>query len=279
MDDLFPILQDFNKIRIEDHFQRITDAIRINLKLSEIFIQDEHVDDGQLLETYIKRRREQQKRNGIVENYFRCSVMLPIKCMVKNAEIPIKVQEFHGSMRLQGVITSRIWCNPKNTLANVKHFIKMDLMRSLLTRMQLYCDGISDPNANNDSLFISEPPRRIYFSIFNTTKNTRPIQFSEYIFRGETPNVAITQAKHILDLDIASENIIADLEGLPEEYEECDEDGGDEFQMNSADNKATNKIKSRAANMQDMSRYMYMLGVSVALFVLMASIFMHYLIN
>lgn len=278
MDDIYPIVQEFNKIKLEDHFQRVINSIRRNLDSSEIFIQDEHVDDGQLLETYIKRRREQQKQNGVVESYFRCSVMLPIKCVAKNAEIPIKVQEFQGSMRLQGVVTSRIWCNPKNTLATVKHFIKMDLMRSLLARIHVYCDGITDPTASNESVFMSEPPRRVYFDIFNASGNTKPVQFSEYIFRGEAATVAVAQAKHILDLDISSENIITDLEGLPDEDNQ-ESDDCDISQVNSSNDKGSKKLNERSSNKQDISRFMYMLGVSVALLVLIVSIFVHFLIN
>lgn len=278
MDDIYPIVQEFNKIKLEDHFQRVLNSIRRNLDSSEIFIQDEHVDDGQLLETYVKRRREQQKQNGVIENYFRCSVMLPIKCVAKNAEIPIKVQEFQGSMRLQGVVTSRIWCNPKNTLATVKHFIRMDLMRSLLARIHVYCDGITDPMTSNESVFMSEPPRRVYFDIFNTTSNTRPVQFSEYIFRGEAPTVAVAQAKHILDLDIASDNIITDLEGLPDDDLQ-DMDDYDASEVNSSKEKTSIKAQQQSSKKQDISRFMYMLGVSIALLVLIISIFINFLIN
>lgn len=280
MDDIYPIVQEFNKIRIEKHFERVIESIRKNLEVSEIFIQDEHVDDGQLLETYIKRRREEQKQNGVIEKYFRCSVMLPIKCMTRNAEIPITVHEFHGTMRLQGVVTSRIWCNPKNTLAMVKHSIKMDLMRSLLARIYVYCDGITNPStSSSDALFMSEPPRRVYFNIFNTTGNARSVQFSEYIFRGEAPTVAVAQAKHILDLDILTENIITDLEGVADD-DISDLEDNYETDMHSATGKLHGKMHGgRSRNKQDMSRFMYMLGVSVALFVLMVSVFVHFVLN
>lgn len=257
------------KINIEVQFQKTIDTVRSNLTASEIFLQNECVEDGQTLESYIKQTRQvQQRKTTPAEETFKATIFLPVKCQTTKGQ-RVHIKEFNGTIRLSGVISSRVWCNPKNTIGDVKRFIREDIMRSLMARIQVYCDGLTEPNISNDAIFISEPPRRVYFNV--NTIGLRPIQFSEYIFRGETPTVAAAQAKQILDLDVVSDSIMADLEGVPEDETFSDTS----FELQTHKEKLLRAAEQSASN-RDLTRTMYMLGISVGLLVLLISVVVHY---
>ncbi|XP_075161994.1 protein odr-4 homolog [Haematobia irritans] len=270
LSDVFPIVVDASeKINIEVQFQKTIDTVRHSLNASEIFLQNECVDDGQILETYIKQSQKGQRKSNAAEENFKATIFLPIKCQTTTSGVRVHVKEFNGTIRLSGVVSSRVWCNPKNTIGDVKRFIREDVMRSLMARIQVYCDGLTEPNISNDAIFISEPPRRVYFNV--NTAGQKPIQFSDYIFRGETPTVAAAQAKQILDLDITTDSIMADLEAVPEDETFSDTS----FEMQT-DKQKLQKLANDKTNIRDLTRTMYMLGISVSLLVLVIAIVVHY---
>lgn len=279
LDDVFPILDSASdKINIETQFQRTIDTVRKHLAASEIFIQNENVDNNVILESYVKQKRQQQGGSKTQSNEvcFKATLYLPVKCQEKTLSNPVQVKEFNGTIRLNGVISSRVWCNPKTTLGDVKRFIREDILRSLMARIQVYCDGLTEPNISSDAIFISEPPRRVYFNVNtpSSVSNTAVIQFSDYIFRGETPTVAAAQAKQILDLDIATSSIMGDVEALPDD----DTFSETSFELQTAKQQLLN-LAEETASKRDLTRTMYMLGISVALLVLVISIIMHYFFN
>ncbi|KAI8117011.1 odr-4-like protein [Lucilia cuprina] len=274
LDDVFPILDsDTEKINIETQFQATIETVRKHLAASEIFIQNENVENNQILETYVKQKRQGGGKFQTNEEGFKATIYLPVKCQANKSVNPVQVKEFNGTIRLHGVISSRVWCNPKNTMGDVKRFIREDILRSLMARIQVYCDGLTEPNISSDAIFISEPPRRVYFNVNTSTTGSSGanIQFSEYIFRGETPTVAAAQAKQILDLDIATSSIVGDVESLPDD----DSFSDTSFELQTAKQQLL-KLAEESASKRDLTRTMYMLGISVALLVLIISIVMHY---
>ncbi|XP_073843982.1 protein odr-4 homolog isoform X2 [Musca autumnalis] len=272
LNDVFPILDAAEKINIEIQFQKTIDTVRNNLNASEIFLQNECVDDGQILDSYIKQLRQGGERKANSEESYKATIFLPIKCQNTkgNQQQRVHVKEFNGTIRLSGVVSSRIWCNPKNTIGDVKRFIREDIIRSLMARIQVYCDGLTEPNISNDAIFISEPPRRVYFNV--NASGQKSIQFSDYIFRGETPTVAAAQAKQILDLDITTDSIMADLEGVPEDETFSDTS----FEMQTEKQTMQKLGTSDPAGQRDLTRTMYMLGIAVSLLVLVIAIVVHY---
>ncbi|XP_004526128.1 protein odr-4 homolog [Ceratitis capitata] len=260
LDDIFPIFDDTQKINIENQFQRAILAMKRSLSGCEMFVENVALDDSLSLEGFVANNRNRKA----TENY-KATIFLPLKCHQSN-EYSVKVRKFNGTIRLSGVIFSRIWCNNKNTLGDVKRFIQNDILRSLAARIQVYCDGLTDPHVNNDAVFISEPPRRVFFNLFSDV-TLNPIQFSEYIFRGEAPTVAVAQAKQVLDLDISLENIVADLEGLPD-----DEIFSDVSISSLQDTSAPTIVNSA----KYLTRSMYMLSIVISLLVLLCSIWLHY---
>ncbi|KAM8708827.1 hypothetical protein ACLKA7_015747 [Drosophila subpalustris] len=309
LDDVIPIVDAARRINIEEQFQNIIMTIRKYLIASEVFLQNEVVEDTIDLQTYIKKKKltdldklktspssnsatsatnttavpaaalplisSKEDSNG---NVIRASIVMPVKCQL-NSPANIKINEFNGTLRMSGMIFSRIYCNSRNTIADVKRFVRDDVLRSLITRIQVYCDGLTDPHVSNEAVYISEPPRRVFFSIpadgANSSSSSSPtasnhsIQFSEYLFRGEAPTVAVAQAKQVLDVELDPEAIILDAEGLPE-------DGN--FTNSQPDTDHSDETRSMKSSMpkRELSRSLYMVGIAVALLVLLASVALHY---
>ncbi|XP_036339847.1 protein odr-4 homolog isoform X2 [Rhagoletis pomonella] len=260
LDDIFPIFDDTRKINIEDQFQRAISSMKQSLSKCEIFIENAFVDDSLSLEEFVTINR----KNEANENY-KATLFLPVKCH-QGSENFIKVRKFKGTIRLTGVISSRIWCTKTNVLGDVKRFLRNDILRSLAARIQVYCDGLTDPHVSNDVIFISEPPRRIFFNIF-VDGTINAIQFSEYIFRGEAPTVAVAQAKQVLDLDVSSENIVTDMEGLP------DDEIFSDMSLSNLQKTSTQQIGNST---KYLTRSIYILSISLTLLILLLSVWMHY---
>ncbi|XP_022225294.1 LOW QUALITY PROTEIN: protein odr-4 homolog [Drosophila obscura] len=297
LEDILPIVNTARRINIEDQFQNIILAFRKNILVSEVFLQNEIVEDTIDLQTYIKKRKSKEEKlkaassnattpsseasealhllnsQGFLggSEIIRASILLPVKCQLAKPT-DIKVREFNGTLRTSGIITTRIFCSPRNSIADAKRFLRDDILRSLTTRIQVYCDGLTDPYATSEAIFISEPPRRVFFSLPSEGPSTSggvTVQFSEYLFRGEAPTVVVAQAKQILDVELDPEAIGMDAEGLP-----------DDVPIQTSQDQADD-TRSMASSMPkpELSRSLYMVGIAVALLVLLTSVALHYMLT
>lgn len=299
LDDVIPIVDTARRINVEEQFQNIIVTIRKYLIASEVFLQNEIVDDTIDLQAYLKKKKlTDDKLKSTSSNattnaatptsvqasalqllssndpdtsgVIRASIVMPVKCQL-NSQDNIKVQEFNGTLRMSGLIFSRIYCNSRNTISDVKRFLRDDVLRSLITRIQVYCDGLTDPHVSSEAVYISEPPRRVFFSIpaEGAASPSHLVQFSEYLFRGEAPTVAVAQAKQVLDIELDPEAILLDVEALPE-------DGN--FTNMQLDSDPADDSRRLVSSMpkRELSRSLYMVGIAVALMVLLASVVLHY---
>ncbi|XP_017128562.1 protein odr-4 homolog [Drosophila elegans] len=297
LDDVLPILDSSRRVNIEDQFQNVIVSVRKNLLASEVFLQNELVEDTIDLQAYIKKKKTKVDKlkptstsgasTSAVSNAtdslpqlasdgaigggdpIRASIVLPVKCQLSKPT-DIKVREFNGTLRMSGIIATKVFCSPRNSIADVKRFLRDDVLRSLITRIQVYCDGLTDPYVTNEALYISEPPRRVFFSLPSegTSSSTGAVvQFSEYLFRGEAPTVVVAQAKQILDVELDPETISVEAEGLPD-----DSNAGN-------DRTDDSRIMPSSMPKPELSRSLYMVGIAVALLVLLASVALHYVLS
>ncbi|XP_017006441.2 protein odr-4 homolog [Drosophila takahashii] len=301
LDDVLPILDSTRRVNIEDQFQNIIVSVRKNLLASEVFLQNEVVEDTIDLQAYIKKKKAkvdklkptsasggtasaasnttdslpQLASEGVIGGGepIRASIVLPMKCQLSKPT-DIKVREFNGTLHLSGIIATKVFCSPRNSIADVKRFLRDDVLRSLITRIQVYCDGLTDPYVTNEALYISEPPRRVFFSLPSEGPSTSigaTVQFSEYLFRGEAPTVVVAQAKQILDVELDPETISVEAEGLPDDSNFTNGNAG-------ADRTDDSRILPSSMPKPELSRSLYMVGIAVALLVLLASVALHYVL-
>lgn len=303
LDDVLPILNTTRRVNIEDQFQNIIKAVRKNLLASEVFLQNEIVEDTIDLQAYIKKKRTKVDKlskptsttGGAAStgsdsdslpqlasdtgptsggDSIRASIVLPVKCQLSKPS-DIKVREFNGTLRMSGIIASKVFCSPRNSIADVKRYLRDDVLRSLITRIQVYCDGLTDPYVSNEALYISEPPRRVFFRLPTEVTSTTgaTVQFSEYLFRGEAPTVVVAQAKQILDVELDPETISVEAEGLPDDSNFTNGPNA------GADRTDDSRTLVSSMPKPELSRSLYMVGIAVALLIILASVALHYVLG
>lgn len=100
-----------------------------------------------------------------------------------------------------GIIDSRVFGSPRNTINEIQSYIRDDIIRSITTRMQIYYDallanddgGNDDENENDQDVNSTVPPRRVFFPIGNGN-----ILFSDYLFQHEQEETTVKQSMDIL---------------------------------------------------------------------------------
>lgn len=114
---------------------------------------------------------------------------------------------YNGTAKYSGIICSRVWVTPKQPIEDVQKFIKIDIMRSITSRLRMYIDA---HHQSGQYTLVCEPPRRVFFKL-----NTLPVMFCDYLFRGESNDTIITQATANMDIKLDEQNIIDNIETMP----------------------------------------------------------------
>lgn len=99
-----------------------------------------------------------------------------------------------------------MWVALKQPIEDVEKFIKIDIMRSVTSRLRMYVDA---HHQSDKTALVSEPPRRVFFKL-----TSLPIMFSDYLFRGESDETIITQALVNMDIHLEQQNIVDNIETL-----------------------------------------------------------------
>lgn len=116
-----------------------------------------------------------------------------------------------------GVISSRVFGSPRNTIGEIETYIKNDIIRSLTTRMQIYYDALlaNDDGGNDDSseqdqdVNSTNPPRRVFYPIGNAN-----ILFGDYLFQNETEETTVKQSMDILGVQLKVSQINSNTETI-----------------------------------------------------------------
>lgn len=189
----------------------------------------------------------------------------------KSEESDIKITQQDGIIRFTGVINSRVFGIPRNTLADIGKFIKQDIIRSLTTRLQIYYDALL---ANDDGGTMCEhesninntiPPRRVFYPMQNSK-----ILFNDYLFSNEFEDTTVKQVKEILDFDIKQSDIITKSEIFYENSTPNSSNINDSTTNNSSDDSLSAK---------DKNRLMLIVGIVFAVLVLIVSIILHFVLK
>ncbi|XP_065076825.1 protein odr-4 homolog [Ochlerotatus camptorhynchus] len=189
----------------------LTDCVQVlkqQLDRSVIFFDGGPKDGNQLVDAMLQDKKEDP---------FLVHVYMPLP---SNSDISTsKIETFGGTLKLDGIISSTVFAHPKNTFAEVESFVKTDIIRSLMSRVQIHCDSLVQhaDDSVQDTVMLNELPRRIYFPI--RAKST-PILFSEYLFLDEAKETAIPQIRDTLDLIVMPKDLSATIEVMAEVKEE-----------------------------------------------------------
>lgn len=202
-----------------------------------------------------------------------------------------RICRFDGSIKYSGIVSSKVWVQPKLLIADIERFIKADILRSISARLRLYLDASSkDFRANLEHIIITEPPRRVFFEM-----NASGIMFSDYLFRGESEDNVIVQAKDILDVEVAVGKVVSDVETISGQWFYpalvinmfwcvffspifvSEIENSNEFL--DTESRSDNVVPVAEHLTKDTQRMMMLLGVFFAIGVLFISIGLHFVFN
>lgn len=149
-------------------------------------------------------------------------------------------------------------------VGEISKAIVQDILRSLEARLEMHWDSLieEEHGSPEDTNSIHEPPRRIFVKLPGTD-----LTLSDYLFPGEGPQEATISLEELLDITVNEKEGIIDAEGqadLTEFY-------NDKLEVESEDNLP--KLPT------ETSKFMYTVGLGIALFVLLVSLLVHFLQN
>lgn len=183
-------------------------VLKKNLDSSVIFFDGGPKDGNQLLEAALQDKKE----NPFLVHIY---MPLPTEDDISTREI----ETFSGTLKFDGIISSTVFAHPKNTFAEVQSFVKTDIIRSLMSRVQIHCDSLvqNAEDSVQDTVMLNELPRRIYFPI---RAKSNPILFSEYLFLDEAKETVIPQIRDTFDLIVMPKHLNTTVEVMAEVKEE-----------------------------------------------------------
>ncbi|KAJ8973409.1 hypothetical protein NQ317_006475 [Molorchus minor] len=182
-----------------------------------------------------------------------------------NTDISNKDAELHeifesgGQLRIVGQVASKLWLQPKISISEASRAVKQDIMRSLSTRFEMHWDSLTEEENSEDINCVHEPPRRVLITLPNSK-----ITLSDYLFPGEGQQDAKVSLEELLDVKIDGKLEIDDVEGqadITEYYNSALETESDV---------ALPKLPT------DTNKFMYSIGLGVALLVLLISLLIHF---
>uniref|UniRef100_A0A182QT88 Protein odr-4 homolog n=1 Tax=Anopheles farauti TaxID=69004 RepID=A0A182QT88_9DIPT len=156
------------------------------------------------------------------QDKFLANVYLPSPAVLSIKDT--KIEEFEGTLKFDGIISSQIYIHSRCTFIEAERFIVADIVRSLMSRIQIHCDAlVHAEDTPQDKIMLNELPRRVYFPVRPSQANF-PVQFSDYIFPDESVDTPLGRIKEILDVNVTVRDLNSKVELVPVVKEDERED-------------------------------------------------------
>lgn len=210
IDTAFPLPHTNNHFDTEKYIMATIDDIAGNLAKSIMFFNSEPQPLDQTVEKFLK--------DGSGDS--------------PKVKVTIYSEAFHGNLgenkdgilepheslvHFTGIVASRIYAAPRNTIAEVERFIRNDIIRSITTRLQIYYDALlANDDGGNDKISDDDqdvnstiPPRRVFFPINNSI-----ITFCDYLFQNEDAETTVKQSMDILGIELQQSDVDIESEAV-----------------------------------------------------------------
>ncbi|ETN59034.1 odorant response protein ODR-4 [Anopheles darlingi] len=174
-----------------------------------------------------KENVRQLFKAGSKEGKTQVRIYVPSPTTLSDQEATI--EQLSGALKFDGIVSSKVYVHDQCSFYELERFIKSDIVRSLMARIQIHCDSLvqldSDPQ---DKITLNELPRRLYFPIQPNVPGYP--QFTEYLFPDEETETVLGPIQAMLDLELDAEHINSTVEIVPavkeEERHDAKECGG-----------------------------------------------------
>uniref|UniRef100_A0A182LYT4 Protein odr-4 homolog n=1 Tax=Anopheles culicifacies TaxID=139723 RepID=A0A182LYT4_9DIPT len=125
-----------------------------------------------------------------------------------------KIERFEGTLKFDGIVSSQIYIHSRCTFSEAERFIVADIVRSLMSRIQIHCDSlVQTEDTTQDKITLNELPRRIYFPV--RAQGGFPVQFSDYLFPEESAETPLGRIKELLDIGVTVRDLNCKVELVP----------------------------------------------------------------
>lgn len=180
-----------------------------------------------------------------------------------------KLKTSQDLVQFTGVISSRAFGSPRNTVGEIEAYIKHDIIRSLTTRMQIYYDALlaNDDGGNDDQeqeVNSAVPPRRVFFPA-----GASGIQFGDYLFQNETEDTTVKQSMDILSVSLTAGDVDTKAEAIAQLSSTAQEKGSD----------SSNNTSEEPLTSKDKGKLVLIVGIIGALIALLIAIVCHFVLQ
>ncbi|XP_052896259.1 protein odr-4 homolog [Anopheles moucheti] len=146
------------------------------------------------------------------QDKFLANVYLPTSTELTASDA--KIEHFEGTLKFDGIVSSQIFIHSRCTFSEAERFIVADIVRSLMSRIQIHCDSlVQTEDTTQDKITLNELPRRVYFPV--RSQGGFPVQFSDYLFPEESVETPLGRIREILDIGVTARDLNSKVELVP----------------------------------------------------------------
>ncbi|CAH1118005.1 unnamed protein product [Phaedon cochleariae] len=249
---------------LEKHINALMNEIHDNLAQSVFLFNGEYKEGDESIENVGKNdTRHTRSNKGRSDNIGDSKPVIVSIFQSKlsegdDASEQDSIIETGGQLRLVGKVSSKLWLQPKLSIKEASDFIRQDIMRSLVSRLEMHWDSLTEEENSEDINCLHEPPRRVLIALPNSE-----VTLSDYLFPGEGPQDAKVSFEELLDIKINGKLTIQDVEGQADisEYQ------------NSTSESDSKEVLTKFSS--ETNKIMY-LALVIALIVLVLALLLHF---
>lgn len=171
-----------------------------------VLIDGQIPHSSDLLESKDTKRSGRQKEKK-VENVLH-AVQVFMEKFSNNKVDDVTMKECGALMDIKGALKSRAYVHSKATAEEAFSAIKQDIIRSLVSRLEIHCEDILlIEEEQHDPCTVHEPPRRVFAALPGNS-----VSVSDYLFPGEKPRDSLDAYNELLNLHLTEDKIEFDCE-------------------------------------------------------------------
>lgn len=213
LNKLYYLAKHQGELPLEKHIKVILDELSGILDTAVFLYDREFRDKDDSLETLGKKKNRNSRssknshESGDGQKPLQVSIFQSMNSN-SSTNSDVNILDSGGRFRLIGKVASKLWMQPKTTIAEASEAVKEDILRSLTSRLEMHWDSLIEEENSEDINSVHEPPRRVLIALPDSE-----IALSDYLFPGEGPQEAKVSLEELLDVKINGKLNITDVEG------------------------------------------------------------------
>nr|CAD7262005.1 unnamed protein product [Timema shepardi] len=131
------------------------------------------------------------------------AVVLVLPCDHEQQE-EVEITPCSSGLCIKGNLGSSVFMHDKSTVCELVRAIKQDIVRSLASRFEIYCDYFLEEKCfSQEYTVLHNPPKRVFIPLPGSV-----VTFSDYLFPEDRRAEAFISFHKVLDVNVESEGIV-----------------------------------------------------------------------